>query len=85
MEDNITVLAGANNSGKTSLVELFDSVFAKPKGKLSLNKNDFPVDSCDEWRKKYILYSMTLLHCAKIKRRQFLKSVKRYLNLKIRF
>ena len=23
MEDNITVIAGANNSGKTSLVELF--------------------------------------------------------------
>ncbi len=25
MEDNITVLAGANNSGKTSLVELFEN------------------------------------------------------------
>ena len=24
MEDNITVIAGANNSGKTSLVELFN-------------------------------------------------------------
>lgn len=52
MEDNITVLAGANNSGKTSLVELFDSVFAKPKGKLSLNKNDFPVELCEEWEKR---------------------------------
>ena len=26
MEDNITVIAGANNSGKTSLVELFNAV-----------------------------------------------------------
>ena len=51
MEDDITVLAGANNSGKTSLIELFDSVFAKPKGKLSLNKNDFPVESCEQWSK----------------------------------
>lgn len=51
MEDNITILAGANNSGKTSLVELFDSVFAKPKGKLALNKNDFPVELCEQWRK----------------------------------
>ena len=52
MEDNITVLAGANNSGKTSLVELFDSVFAKPKGKLSLNRNDFPIELCEEWGKR---------------------------------
>ena len=51
MEDNITILAGANNSGKTSLVELLDSVFAKPKGKLALNKNDFPVELCEQWRK----------------------------------
>lgn len=51
MEDNITILAGANNSGKTSLVELFDSVFAKSKGKLALNKNDFPVEMCEQWRK----------------------------------
>lgn len=52
MEDSITVLAGANNSGKTSLVELFDSVFTKPKGKLALNVNDFPVEACEEWCKK---------------------------------
>ena len=48
MEDNITIFAGANNSGKTSLVELLDSVFAKPKGKLALNKNDFPVEMCEQ-------------------------------------
>lgn len=27
MEDDITVIAGANNSGKTSIVELFNYVF----------------------------------------------------------
>ena len=31
MEDNITVIAGANNSGKTSLVELFNAVFGSQK------------------------------------------------------
>lgn len=64
MEDNITVLAGANNSGKTSLVELFDSIFTKPKGKLSLNKNDFPVESCEEWSKKvYTLFNDAFTSC----------------------
>lgn len=64
MEDNITVLAGANNSGKTSLVELFDSIFTKPKGKLSLNKNDFPVESCEEWSKKvYPLFNDAFISC----------------------
>ena len=33
MEDNVTVIAGANNSGKTSLVELFNAVFGSQKGK----------------------------------------------------
>lgn len=64
MEDCITVLAGANNSGKTSLVELFDSVFSKSKGKLSLNKNDFPVESCEKWSKKaYPLFYSAFMSC----------------------
>ena len=33
MENNITVIAGANNSGKTSLVELINSVFGNVKGR----------------------------------------------------
>ena len=64
MEDSITVLAGANNSGKTSLVELFDSVFSKTKGKLSLNKNDFPVVSCEKWSQKaYPLFYNAFMSC----------------------
>lgn len=64
MENNITVFAGANNSGKTSLVELFDSVFAKPKGKLSLSKKDFPVEICEEWSKNaYPLFYNAFTAC----------------------
>lgn len=47
LESNITVLAGANNSGKTSLVELFNSVFGKSKGKLHVE--DFPAEKCKNW------------------------------------
>lgn len=46
MEDSITVIAGANNSGKTSIVELFSFVF-NSKGKLCCD--DFPVLECQKW------------------------------------
>ncbi len=46
MEDRITVIAGANNSGKTSIVELFNYVFTS-KGKLC--SDDFPVFECQKW------------------------------------
>ncbi len=51
MEDNITVLAGSNNSGKTSIIELLNIVFGKPKirGKNAINTNDIPVFECDRW------------------------------------
>ena len=47
MEDDITVIAGANNSGKTSLVELFNSVFGNSKGRLCYE--DFPAMECQRW------------------------------------
>lgn len=47
MEDNITVIAGANNSGKTSLVELFNAVFGKQKGKF--RREDIPAEECQKW------------------------------------
>lgn len=47
MEDNITVIAGANNGGKTSLVELFNAVFGSQKGKF--RKEDIPVEECHKW------------------------------------
>lgn len=50
MEDNITVIAGANNSGKTSLVELFNAVFGSQMGKFC--KEDIPVEECHKWSKE---------------------------------
>lgn len=47
MDDNITVIAGANNSGKTSLVELFGCVFGTSKGKLC--RDDIPIIECQKW------------------------------------
>lgn len=46
MEDDITVIAGANNSGKTSIVELFNYVF-NAKGGLCCD--DFPVYESQKW------------------------------------
>ncbi|EAE9064102.1 DUF2813 domain-containing protein, partial [Listeria monocytogenes] len=50
MEKDITIIAGANNSGKTSLVELFNYVFGTNKNKFS--GDDFSADSCFEWSQK---------------------------------
>lgn len=47
MEDNITVVAGANNSGKTSLVELLNSIFGNAKNKLCCD--DLPATECQKW------------------------------------
>lgn len=46
MEDNITVIAGANNSGKTSIVELFNYVF-NANGRLCCD--DYPVFESQQW------------------------------------
>ena len=47
MESNITNIAGANNSGKTSLVELFNCAFGSSKGKLCCD--DLSVIECHKW------------------------------------
>ena len=47
IDDNITVIAGANNSGKTSIVELLNHVFGSSKSKLHVN--DFPATECQTW------------------------------------
>lgn len=46
MEDDITIIAGANNSGKTSIVELFNYIF-NADGKLCCD--DFPVCESQQW------------------------------------
>ena len=50
MEDEITIIAGANNSGKTSLVELFNIVFGKTKRKFCCD--DLSIKDCNEWSDK---------------------------------
>lgn len=52
LEDNITVFADVNNSGKPSLLEFFDSVFFKSEEKNRLIKNDFPIESCEKWMER---------------------------------
>ena len=49
-EDNITVIAGGNNSGKTSLTEILGYVFNSSHEKFS--QSDIPVKSCEEWSVK---------------------------------
>lgn len=49
-EDNITVIAGGNNSGKTSLTEILGYVFNSSHEKFS--QSDIPVNSCEEWSVK---------------------------------
>ena len=56
MENNITVIAGANNSGKTSIIELFNLVF-NSKGKLCCD--DFPVFECQKWCNTVFPYFQT--------------------------
>ena len=46
-EDCITVIAGANNSGKTSLVELFGFIFGNSKNNLCCE--DFSAIECQAW------------------------------------
>ena len=50
MEDSITIIAGANNSGKTSLVELLKSVFGS--GKCKFESDDFSAIECQKWSNK---------------------------------
>ena len=47
MEDGITFLAGANNSGKTSIIELMNRLFGETSVKISTN--DLPVEMYHKW------------------------------------
>lgn len=49
LDNGITIVAGANNSGKTSLVELFSKVFEE---KNHFSGDDFPADECKAWSDK---------------------------------
>ncbi|MDD3049188.1 MAG: AAA family ATPase [Bacilli bacterium] len=47
-EGNITVLAGANNSGKTSIVELFDKLFSITGA--GFKREDIPIEIANRWK-----------------------------------
>lgn len=72
MEDNITVIAGANNSGKTSLVELFNSIFGNAKGKLCCD--DLPATECQKWSKS-VYPSINALFSAKKEREDTISDI----------
>jgi predicted ATP-binding protein involved in virulence len=46
-DDGITILAGANNSGKTSLITLIKNVFTKEKAEYS--ESDIPAVNMQNW------------------------------------
>ena len=47
LNDGITILAGANNSGKTSLINLISNVFVGEKN--TYNISDIPAKNMKEW------------------------------------
>jgi len=65
MESNITIIAGANNSGKTSLVELFNIVFGSSKAKLCCD--DISIIECQEWSNKIYPYVLATFNAKKSK------------------
>lgn len=48
-DDNLTVLAGANNSGKTSIIELFKRLFKDKK----FDQDDISADYCEDLHKNF--------------------------------
>ncbi|HHW29797.1 MAG TPA: AAA family ATPase [Syntrophomonadaceae bacterium] len=65
MEKNITIIAGANNSGKTSLVELFNYVFSSSHGKF--NVDDLSVDKCQKWSSDVFPYMQAIFNSGETK------------------
>lgn len=53
VEEDITILAGANNSGKTSLIELFKNIFELNTRNFSVD--DIPVINIKEWSNSFYL------------------------------
>lgn len=49
-DDNITLLAGANNSGKTSIIEILDQIINVPNTKF--NVSDLPIELINDWINK---------------------------------
>ena len=52
MEERITFLAGANNSGKTSIIELMNRILGEASVRISVN--DFPIKVYSQWTEECI-------------------------------
>jgi predicted ATP-dependent endonuclease of OLD family len=65
IESNTTIIAGANNSGKTSLVELFNCVFGSSKTKLCCG--DICVIECQKWSNKVYPHLLASFNAKKSK------------------
>ena len=50
MEEKITFIAGANNSGKTSIIELLNCILGEDTGG-KISADDLPVEVYEEWLK----------------------------------
>ena len=52
MQDSLTVLAGPNNSGKTTLISVLKGMFCDKK--LSFNYSDIPIQLSSDWLDKIL-------------------------------
>ena len=52
MQDSLTVLAGSNNSGKTTLISVLKGMFCDKK--LSFNYSDIPIQLSSDWLDKIL-------------------------------
>lgn len=50
-DENLTILAGANNTGKTSLIELFQNIFEKTRTGFSIE--DIPIKKKYDWSEAF--------------------------------
>ncbi len=58
-QDNLTVLAGPNNSGKTTLVSILKGIFDEKK--LSFSYSDIPTNLSIDWLNKFMLICQTIM------------------------
>lgn len=70
-DEGITILAGANNSGKTSLINLIKNIFVDDK--LNYNMSDIPAKICANGSNGFIQYFKNFFGIEKL--RKMLKKI----------
>lgn len=64
MQDTLTVLAGPNNSGKTTLISVLKGMFCDRK--LSFNYSDIPISLSSDWLNKILpIFQAVMIKCDK--------------------